>query len=57
MISSRRQELEDLERAFREKEAQIDLVVEQPNSAITRIQMKYTDKSFIIGKRYAANSN
>jgi hypothetical protein len=40
---------------WNEEGAQVDLVVEQLDNAITLIEMKYTDKPFIIDKKYAAN--
>lgn len=43
--------------AWNEEGAQVDLVVEQLDNAITLIEMKYTDKPFVIDKRYAANLN
>ncbi len=41
--------------AWNEEGAQVDLVVEQLDKAITLIEIKYTDRPFVIDKRYAAN--
>ncbi len=43
--------------AWNEEGAQVDLVIEQLDNAITLLEIKYTDKPFVIDKRYAANLN
>lgn len=44
-----------ISKGWKEEGAQIDLVVEQLDNAITLIEIKYTDKPFVIDKRYATN--
>lgn len=41
--------------SWSEEGAQIDLVIEQLDNAITLLEVKYTEKPFIVDKRYAAN--
>ena len=40
---------------WHEEDAQIDLVIEQLDNAITLLEIKYTDKPFTTDKSYAAN--
>ncbi len=41
--------------SWHDEGAQIDLVADQLDNAITLFEIKYTDKPFVIDKRYAAN--